>query len=185
MGSAHSCTVYLHSIPNKNIPHDERVDLWSVGIVSFVLLVGYSPFVYDSREMICQQIKADSWTFDEHDWRKISPEAKDLIKGLLQVDPLERLSASEALNSEWIQQSDEALSGRDLKASLTKLKARRRTLNPFAQNTLTWIANKADNLLHLGFVSKPIEVTTPTQANEIVSVENSLQDVSVTPSYGH
>ena len=154
------------------------MDLWSVGIASFVFLVGYSPFVYDSRETICKQIKADSWKFDEHDWRKISPDAKELIRGLLQVDPLERLSASEALQSKWIQQPDEALSGLDLKASLTKLKARRRTLKPYAQNTLNWIANRTDNLLHLGFVSKPIEISTPTHANELVDVDNSIQDLT-------
>ena len=126
-----------------------------------MLLVGYSPFVYDSREMICQQIKAGEWKFNEHDWRNISPDTRELIKGLLQVDPMERLSASEALQSKWMQHSDEALSGRDLKASLAKLKTRRRTLKPFSQNTLTWIANKTDNFLHLGFVSKPIEQSSP------------------------
>ena len=144
-----------------------------------MLLVGYSPFVYDSREMICQQIKAGDWKFNDDDWRKISPDAKELIKGLLQVDPLERLSASEALQSKWIQHSDEALSERDLKASLVKLKRRRQMLKPFSQNTLTWIANKTDNFLHLGFVSKPIEAKPPTHANEVMSVENSMQDLSI------
>ena len=66
-------------------------------MTSFVLLVGYSPFEHENREMVCQQIKAGAWSFYEPDWRKISREAQDLIEGLLQVDPVERLSASEAL----------------------------------------------------------------------------------------
>ena len=134
-------------------------------MTSFVLLVGYSPFEHENREMVCQQIKAGAWSFYEPDWRKISREAQDLIEGLLQVDPVERLSASEALQSKWFQQSEASLSRRDLSGSITKLKTRRRALRARA---LTWIASKTGPLLHGGFISKPIE--SPTQANEILCV---------------
>lgn len=156
----------------KNHPHDERVDLWSVGVTSFVLLVGYPPFANESREVVCQQIKAGSWEFHESDWKKISPEAKDLIKGLMKVDPVERLSAGEALQSKWFRQSDEFLSNRDLQASLSNLKSRRRTMRKSAQRTLTWIAS-----LHHGFVSKPI--STPTQAHESILEQDSIGNVEV------
>lgn len=156
----------------KNIPHDERVDLWSVGITSFVLLVGYSPFTQDSREMVCQQIKAGNWSFYRPDWKGISPDAKDLIEGLLQVDPIERMSAAEALQSPWILQSENDLSVRDLTESLIRLKTRRKDLRSRA---LTWITNKAGKLMHKqGFAGKPIDA--PTQVNEIVQPEGSTRD---------
>lgn len=146
-----------------------------MGITSFFLLVGYSPFAYDDRERMCQQIKMGAWSFHKPDWENISPEAQELIAGLLQIDPVERLSAAKALQNKWIQESEETLSGRDLNASLTNMqRTRRHNLREKTQRTLTWMAHKKDELLHGGFVSKPIE--TPTQANEIIEVDDSLRD---------
>ena len=146
----------------KNIPHDEKVDMWSVGITMFVLLVGYPPFVHESREMVCDQIKAGAWRFYSPDWANISPEAKDLIEALLQVDPVERLSASEALQSKWIRHmSDETLASRELPRGLANLKQRKRQLRASAKNTLTWFATIKNK-----FVSKPI--STPTQAHQSI-----------------
>ena len=139
--------------------------MWSVGVTSFVLLVGYPPFTHENREMVCQQIKAGAWSFYEPDWKKISPDAKELIKGLMQVDPVERLSASEALQSKWIRQSDDFLSSRDLHASLQNLRCRRHDLREAAQKTFTWF-----NMFHQGFASKPI--TSPTQALETILSSN-------------
>lgn len=128
----------------------------------FVLLVGYPPFVHESLEMVCSQIKTGGWRFYGPDWANISQEAKDLIEALLQVDPVERLSASEALQSTWIRHmSDEALSNRELSKGLRNLKKKRGHLRDSAKKTLTWFATIQNQ-----FVSKPI--STPTQANESV-----------------
>jgi serine/threonine protein kinase len=150
--------------------------MWSVGIVAYLLLVGYLPFAHENREMVCHQIKAGSWSFYPPDWCRISKEAQDLITGLLQVDPKERWSAEEALRCAWIQKSDKTLSNYDLKESQTKLRNRRAQLREAASNTMTWFANKKADLLHLGFVSKPI--ISPTQANEII-VEDSIGNFEV------
>lgn len=142
--------------------------------MSFVLLVGYPPFAHESREMICNQIKGGAWSFYEPDWRLISPDAKELIRGLMQVDPVERLSASEALQSKWIRQSDDRLSSRNLNASLSQLKSRRHDLRVSAQKTFQWF-----NLLNHGFASKPI--SSPTQANQSLMVEeDSIGNFEVT-----
>lgn len=156
----------------KNLPHDERVDMWSVGITMYILLVGYPPFVHENSDMVCHQIRAGAWAFHEADWVKISPEAKDLIEGLLQVDPVERLSATQALQSEWIQKmSDETLSGRELSGGLNHMKKKRGDLGAPTKKTLTWFANFQNK-----FVSKPI--STPTQAHESM-VEDCQGNVEV------
>jgi serine/threonine protein kinase len=134
----------------------------------YVLLVGYPPFINENREIVCRLIKAGTWRFREPDWEDISPEAKELIQGLLQVDPAERLSASEALQSKWIRHMpDETLSNRELKKGLTNMKKKRRQLRAAAKKTLTWFST-----FHNNFVSKPI--TTPTQAQESV-VEDGME----------
>lgn len=161
----------------KGIPHDERVDIWSAGITCFVVLVGYAPFAHERREVVCSQIKAGAWHFYKPDWRGISYEAKELVEGLLQVDPVERWSVDEALRCAWFRESDEALSSRDLSGTLTTLKSKRVQLRNAARNTVTWLANKKADLLHHGFISEAI--TSPTQANEIVADKDNVANIDV------
>ena len=56
----------------KNIPHDDRVDLWSIGVVTFVLLVGYPPFLEDNQSALFEKIRTGEWEFIEGDWRFMS-----------------------------------------------------------------------------------------------------------------
>lgn len=94
----------------KNIPHDQSVDLWSIGIIVYVLLVGYPPFMEDDHRTLFRKIRVGSYTFPEEDWSNISAEAKNFISTLLVADPLNRLTAAEALKSPWISScSDEDL----------------------------------------------------------------------------
>lgn len=151
--------------------------MWSVGVVVFVLLVGYAPFAHENREMVCKQIKAGAWNFYKPDWRGISYEAKYLIENLLQSDPVERWSADEALRCAWLQEHGETLSCRDLSGSLTNLKNKRGQLRDMASKTLTWFASKKEDMQHHGFVSQPIN--SPTQANEIVAEEDSVTNLGV------
>lgn len=132
-----------------------------------VLLVGYAPFAHENRDILCKQIKAGSWSFYRPDWRGISNEAKELIEGLLHVDPVERWSTDEALRCAWFQKSEQLLSSHDLSGTLTSLKNKRVLLREVTSNTMQWFAGKKADMLHHGFVSTPI--TSPTQANDIVA----------------
>lgn len=154
----------------KNIPHDQRVDLWSIGITAHILLVGYAPFHHENREELCQQIKRGEWTFLSSDWKGISPEAKELIQGLLQPDPVERWSADQALQSKWMTQNDATLSSRPLQA----FHKRTSPLKQVANQTLQWIARR-----HEGFASQPI--TSPLHAKEIITASDGskIQEDSI------
>jgi calcium/calmodulin-dependent protein kinase I len=116
----------------KNIPHDQRVDLWSVGVVIFVLLVGYPPFLDENQNKLFQKIRNGEWEFVEEDWKQISNDAKDLIKGLLVVDPADRCSISDCLRSAWIHE-DESNLATDLTDSLLTLRTKKSRLRSMAR----------------------------------------------------
>lgn len=117
----------------KNVPHDERVDLWSIGVVAFVLLVGYPPFLEDNQTVLFEKIRTCDWQFVESDWKHVSKDAREMVKGLLQADPKERWSFQECLRCRWIQKDPGNLSSVDLSASLGNLRARRSRLRSLAK----------------------------------------------------
>jgi calcium/calmodulin-dependent protein kinase I len=86
----------------SNLGHGKPVDMWSTGIISYVLLCGYSPFrSEDPQQLIKETIKAHIEFHDQY-WRNISSEAKDFIRLLLNANPLRRLTSSEALSHPWL-----------------------------------------------------------------------------------
>jgi len=75
--------------------------MWSVGVIIYCLLSGRVPFNGRRNVDLFRAVVNCEYSFDD-DWDKISDHAKDLIKGLLVTDPSTRLSARDALQSEWI-----------------------------------------------------------------------------------
>jgi len=107
----------------KNQPYDQSCDMWSVGVVIYVTLCGYTPFMEEQQEDMFRRVKLGDWKFDSEDWSQISDEAKDLIKGLICTNPDRRLTASQALSSKWITGvSDEYLSERSLISTMRLVK---------------------------------------------------------------
>lgn len=80
-----------------------QADLWSVGVVTFMLLSGSDPpfWGHTPQEIISSVMKAKV-AFRGKIWNSRSDESKDFIKGLLKVDPKERLTAAQALKHEWL-----------------------------------------------------------------------------------
>ena len=81
--------------------HDTRVDIWSVGVLMFELLAGYSPFVAKSNQELYQNIRRlkIQWPKD------MQPLAKNLIGKILKLNPLDRPSLQEILDHQWFQQT--------------------------------------------------------------------------------
>lgn len=80
--------------------YDEKCDLWSVGVIIYILLSGYPPFDGKSNSEITENVKKGVFTFPEALWQDISQLAKDLIQKLI-CPSATRLSASEALSHQW------------------------------------------------------------------------------------
>ncbi|GBG34821.1 Protein kinase, putative [Hondaea fermentalgiana] len=81
-----------------------QVDVWSAGVVMYVLLSGSPPFGADGTEdvsVLYRQILIGNVSFDGTVWNEVSPVAKDLIRGMLTLDPAQRVSAAQALSHPW------------------------------------------------------------------------------------
>jgi calcium-dependent protein kinase len=81
--------------------YDEKCDVWSCGVIMYILLCGYPPFNGPNDKIIFQRVLEGKFSFSEEDWASISKNAKDLIKGMLAYEPSKRLSAEFALKHDW------------------------------------------------------------------------------------
>jgi calcium/calmodulin-dependent protein kinase I len=82
--------------------HGKPVDLWAIGIITYVLLCGYSPFRSDDMKELVRQTTEAKITFHDRYWNNVTEEAKGFICALLNPDPTKRLTASEALTHPWL-----------------------------------------------------------------------------------
>jgi len=82
--------------------YSNAIDMWATGVITYVLLCGYSPFLNDSDVALFAQIVKADYDFPEAEWRTISENAKDFIRKLLIVDAKKRMSAEEAMRHPWL-----------------------------------------------------------------------------------
>ena len=82
-------------------PYGKSVDVWSIGVISYILLCGYPPFYDENDANLFAQILKGEFEFDSPYWDDISAEAKEFIRCLMCVDVDKRLSCEDALKHAW------------------------------------------------------------------------------------
>lgn len=85
-----------------NNNYNEKCDLWSCGVIMYILLSGGPPFYGVNDEEICAKVIKGEFSFNQPEWDDVSDTAKSLIKSLLTKDIDKRFSAKEALLHPWI-----------------------------------------------------------------------------------
>ncbi|XP_025198840.1 calcium/calmodulin-dependent protein kinase type 1 isoform X1 [Melanaphis sacchari] len=83
-------------------PYGKAVDVWSIGVISYILLCGYPPFYDENDANLFAQILKGEFEFDSPYWDDISDSAKNFIRQLMCVDADKRYTCREALAHPWI-----------------------------------------------------------------------------------
>lgn len=107
--------------------HGKAVDMWSLGVITYTLLCGYSPFRSETLADLVEECKSGRIIFHERYWKDVSKDAKEFIMTLLQPDPKKRATSHEALKHRWLE--GETASDHDLlpeiKSYMAKAKFKR------------------------------------------------------------
>ncbi|MEE6493533.1 hypothetical protein FKM82_016879 [Ascaphus truei] len=89
--------------------YDKSCDMWSLGVIMYILLCGYPPFYSNHGLAISpgmkKRIRMGQYEFPNPEWSEVSDEVKQLIRNLLKTDPTQRMTITEFMNHPWIMQS--------------------------------------------------------------------------------
>ena len=95
-------TAYYIAPEVLEMDYNEKCDVWSCGVILFILLSGFPPFAGSTDEEILRKVKVGKFSFAHESWRNISNEAKSLIRRMLVMNPQQRLTAAECLSDPWV-----------------------------------------------------------------------------------
>lgn len=81
--------------------YDEKCDVWSAGVILYIILCGYPPFYGDTNKQILEEVKKGKLDFSGPEWKTKTPEVFDLLKKMI-CAPEERFSAQNVLDHVWM-----------------------------------------------------------------------------------
>jgi calcium-dependent protein kinase len=123
--------------------YDEKCDIWSAGVILYILLCGDPPFNGEDDNAIYRAISKKKYDFPDSQWKNISKEAKDLIKHMM-CDPDKRYNAKQVLDDPWVVK--EAPNAKDALKDLNVLTLKKyRNEHKLKKAVLTFIASRLND----------------------------------------
>ncbi len=161
--------------------HGKAVDMWSLGVITYTLLCGNSPFRSENLNDLVEECKSGRIIFHERYWRDVSQDAKAFILKLLQPDPRKRATSGEALKHIWLK--GETASDYDLLPEIRKLQAKAKLKRGIE---LVKLANRIENLkLQEDEEGEaPGDADIPANAEKAASLAVQNQNRGVSPGRG-
>lgn len=144
--------------------HGKAVDMWSMGVITYTLLCGYSPFRSENLADLIEECKTGRIIFHERYWKDVSKDAKEFIMSLLQPDPKKRVSSSQALKHIWL--SGETASDHDLLPEIRAYMAKAKLKHGIA---LVQLANRIETLR----VQEDVDPGSPDAADIPANARNA------------
>ncbi|KAL2806544.1 serine/threonine-protein kinase 33 isoform b [Daubentonia madagascariensis] len=99
-----TCGTPIYMAPEVINAHDysQQCDIWSIGVIMYILLCGEPPFLASSEDKLFELIRKGELHFENPIWDSISDCAKSVLKQLMKVDPAHRITAKELLDNQWL-----------------------------------------------------------------------------------
>ncbi|CAN8069559.1 unnamed protein product, partial [Agarophyton chilense] len=104
-------------------PYGAEADLWSLGVIVYIMLVGYPPFDDNDIVQLVKKIKFRPVKFDGPEWKLISSQAKEFLANLLDKDASNRMTAQQALEHDWLRNNCEAATMNVLDVAQSNIKS--------------------------------------------------------------
>ena len=120
--------------------YNQKCDIWSAGIILFVMLGGYFPFDGNTDNEVYKAVMKQHLDFPDEEWKSVSKEAKDLIKHML-CDESKRYSAEEVLRHPWLVKMSPNQKGAINKINVKHLQSYKNSCN-FKKFVLTYMATR-------------------------------------------
>ena len=95
-----TCTFIAPEVLRRR--YDRRCDHWSLGVVAYVMMCGYPPFVGDTNEEVCDAVRKGRYRFDPRHWKSASKDAKGFVQRLLKVNVKSRMGGKTAMEHPFI-----------------------------------------------------------------------------------
>ncbi|KAL1226116.1 Calcium-dependent protein kinase 19 [Cardamine amara subsp. amara] len=119
--------------------YGKAIDIWSAGVILYILLCGNPPFWAETDKGIFEEILRGEIGFESKPWPSISESAKDLVRNMLKYDPKKRFTAAQVLDHPWIREGGEASDKPIDSAVLSRMK-QLRAMNKLKKLALKFIA---------------------------------------------
>lgn len=126
----------------RGIAYGREVDIWSIGVILYILLCGFPPFYDDNNKKLFAQIVNARYSFPDPYWTNISPLAKDLVSKLLVIDPKKRLTCDEILRHSWMLEDGRNMSLDHFRPNMKSFNARRRFRSAIRAVQLTQLLHR-------------------------------------------
>jgi calcium-dependent protein kinase len=123
--------------------YNEKCDIWSLGVITYLLLSGSIPFTGNTEAEVLESVLRTKISFEGKRWKKISPEAKDIISKMVLRNSPERLTAQEVIMHPWIQQrAENAVPDNEIIGSALRNLSKFNTESKLQRATLAFIVSQ-------------------------------------------
>jgi len=123
--------------------YDKQCDVWSLGVIVYILLCGFPPFYADNDAQLFERIKAGKYEFLKPYWDPISDTAKDFVRKMLIVDPKKRATVDDLLKDPWLSSQH---SNASALATVSELKKHLAVTRLKAAGNVTIAANRMQHM---------------------------------------